>query len=237
MASYFRTCIKILSTIFLTLMLISGIYGQSVEISGAVGVGSYRMSDLKDWQNLLVIINALPLEKTESFPVFVNFSGSISYHRKNLGVGLIAFSESTGGRLAYSDFSGSLFSDQLLSSIAVGPFVSRRLKQDSPLSFSAAILYYRSFLDLRDEVTILGATQITTEELVSSALAVQPAIQYEFKITEIFRIAPEFGYMVFGWRQALHLKENNEVFLQVNGNRADADWSGFRARVKIIAKL
>jgi hypothetical protein len=95
------------------LLQISG-YAQ-VEVSAGMGVGWFRMHDLKDFQESLQHSYPVGTKITEQFPVF--FIYDVAIYGKVQGSNLVGFYYqygSTGGRIHYQDFSGEITSDQLV---------------------------------------------------------------------------------------------------------------------------
>lgn len=199
------------------------------------------MSDLKKIQEAQ--LRALPVEAeiTSSFPPYwiYTLSGR-DFRRGSLMIGLAGEIGSTGSRIYYEDYSGSIGIDQTLrfTSLSAHIGIWDELKEQK-LYFSVDLnpgvtytsMRFRSFQSLGS----YGPSEVT-EELWSLSVALQPT----FTITRRFgRFALNCfaGYHLTVLAGKLKSKENKDAYLVADGDPVKADWSGLRIGVSAIRFL
>jgi hypothetical protein len=121
MATYFQGTVatlkscdmrRIYAIFILALPLLSN--GQTT-LSFRTGVASYAMADLKSLQQSQLSTVQVPAKIMSSFPSYYYFGLGLDNISRNLLSGLQLNFGSTGGRIYYSDYSGTFGSDQRLS--------------------------------------------------------------------------------------------------------------------------
>lgn len=199
------------------------------------------MSDLKKFQEAQ--LRALPVEGeiTSSFPPYwiYTLSGR-DFMRGNLLIGLAGVIGSTGSRIYYEDYSGSIGIDQTLRFTTLGVHIGiwDELKEQKlyfTVDLNPGVTYtsmkFRSFQSLGS----YGLSE-ATEELWSLNVALQPT----FTITRRFgRFALNCfaGYHLTVLSGKLKSKENKDAYLVADGDAVKADWSGLRVGVNVTLFL
>lgn len=221
---YCRPC---LSVALVFLLATSSAFGQ-FQAAVHMGVGAYKLQDLKDLQD--EIIDGMPpgASITSSYPSFWYYElQATSPAGSNFELGLRIGYGSTGGRVYYSDYSGELGSDQLVD------FVSLSVAMGAYKSFFENRL--RLMFDLRPGVAFsnlkvsfyqtIGGSQATDEfEVKSKNLTAEPTM------TLTWFAGPVGLNLVAGYHLTViqgALKTGGGT-LAVNGSEAGADWSGWR---------
>ncbi len=112
---------KKIASFLLVIILAFQAHGQFKGLSITGGIGTYNLTDLADYQALLV--TRLPVEVTQfsAFPVYTNVRMSLFQEgRSGLKYGFTYAYSATGAHANYTDFSGSLNLNQTLSAYQLG---------------------------------------------------------------------------------------------------------------------
>lgn len=219
------------------LLALSTIMAANAQISIAysVGYGDYRMDDM---QHLLDISLSslkphLPLgvRITDRFPGYITHNIDAAYRLKRHEIGLKGTYMTTGGKIAYSDYSGRYYEKLTLNGFRLGMmyrfhFVKTQIG-NLPLSFYGEIspavtftdLAYKTLLELPDyDVHETNPNDnVSTKE---TGFSIQPLIAAQLLLTRNFFISCSGGYdFEFGAK------------LSTTNNMLRVDWSGFRGNL------
>ena len=138
-----------MNKIIICLLLIiapSAIFSQGIKIRLQGGLGTYSMSDLKTFDKMVVGQFPLPLKKTEDFPPYGYFKGSVLFAiNQNISFGPLYAYNSTGSRHSLSDYSGVFYYDDLVQASSVGISFSYSKEMNNKLLFGAYLDGGRSF--------------------------------------------------------------------------------------------
>lgn len=194
------------------------------------GYASYKMKDLKSLQEQMLASVPVDAEITSSFPSYWLYELSARLASPTKVVGAAFTYGSTGGRVYYSDYSGTIGSDQLLSFY----------------EYSGSIGLQKKFLN--GHLNLLGEVKpgLTFSHLEITSFESYSAVSYSGKanykglnvfvqptVTAVGRFG-QLGINGFvGYNANLikgNLNEigNNDSYLSLNQNPVHADWSGWR---------
>jgi len=222
---------KIARSIFFVLILFLNNWGfsQDLEIGIWTGIGSYQMGDLKQMQTQLIQeINIDGLQKTESFPVFYNFG--LNYEYSNFGV--FFRYESTGARIAYSDFSGSYFYDQTGDNLVLGGSGRFFIENNSTDGLSPFILVKGgvslSRIEFKETITLSGNSSSNNLNLNETSYFLEPGLGLRLNFKSII-IDPTVSIFLPIIQSGLHLEGNSDAKLQNEDGDIHANWFGIRA--------
>ena len=201
-------------------------------VSVGVGFNTFLMTDLKEYNEK--IIENFPVEDvttTNSFPPY--FGYEISYRKgyyNKLSVGGLVHYTSTGSRVTYSDFTGTLHVDQLLDYFSVGVIGSsvpvNNDKWQVFIDLKASIIYtdykIKSYFQIGEQSTTDDDTKF-----YAFGLGVQPGVACYYKLDK-FMIGANLGaelnfngkFQVWGEEGYLVDSDNNPI---------KANWSGLRS--------
>ncbi len=219
-------------TLFIFFVLCACLQGRcQLILSVNSGYGSYNMADMKTFQNQIASSFPVKPSTDPSFPSYWFFDINAKTVFKNhflLGASLA--SGSTGGRVYYSDYSGSIGSDQLLS------FQSYHVTLGFQHKFFSGHLVLEG--DLRPGIT---ATDLKLKSYVDVAGYAESNTEYKsnnFVLQPTLTLGGRFGLIGLqgfaGYNVSVITGKLNEVgtpgYLQANGQNsvACANWSGLR---------
>ena len=202
---------------------------------GSVGLnyGSYSMNSLKDVQQAH-FPSEIPLEIVESFPSRAGFEFNIlrSFGKFSLGTG---FSKaSTGGRVSYADYSGSINHDIIASNLMISLQIEYSLIQKPAWEFFFAMrngvavskMTYRTTLTLGEEADNIQ------NKFKSMNFALSPGLGARFFYKDFF-LHPEVRYESHVVKGDLTYSDNSDITLEVNGQSVQMDWDGFRLSISL----
>ena len=206
------------------------------EVRLSYGIATYDMGDLPAWQqaqleSLRSELN-VPVKIVDEFPAQFAFRGDILLYEKiPYRVGITAGYSSTGGRVHYADYSGSLRFDQIVSRTYGGGLVETRLTGGtSTLSLWAAgrLLIVGSTIKAKQVIEVQGSPQSSEIELTSPGLGFLPtlAVEWERKIVSA-RLYGGYELFVEGGLKS----SRSGQFLSSIGDNEDPtlSWAGLRA--------
>ena len=213
-------------------LLITLAVNSQIKISYSIGYADYDMSDMNRLLDASLHINQaelpLGLGITDRFPGYISHTLNASYQLKRHEFGLKGTSLTTGGKIAYTDYSGQYYEKLTLNGYRVGAmyrfhFLKSKLGK-LPLFFygelSPAITFtslkYMGLLSLPD----YDVHETNPEDNVSTneiGYSIQPLIGLQLFVTSNIFVSLSGGYdFEFGSK------------LSTTNNMLRADWSGFR---------
>jgi len=203
-------------------------YGQHFKINFSTGKGNFSMADLKEYNTY--ILNNLPVKTkiTDNFPSTFYYDASFTFvFSKRLLLGVTGNYSTTGSRICYTDYSGSLKYDDILSSYSSGikiifpilnkPFV---IAEENILSFCLTKYQFKEQILTYSNNTVFK----------SKSMQIEPSIKasYNYKIFEMGAYA---GYLVdFGGT----LKSGSQPIKNNSTNKdIKSNWSGSRIGLSV----
>jgi hypothetical protein len=216
--------------IFLLTFLSAG--AQEIELNLTMGVGTYAMHDLKNFQSDMRSRFPFKPAITDDFPpyLFYEFSG----HWKSDGIFFSGFAiayGSTGGRVQYRDYSGYLRADQLLQyvNLAVPMGLSFGAGKNMQIRLDLKPTYTRTFANLKFEQDVAGEYAAQDNHFTSYSVAAQPGIWLMRRINR-FGIHAQASYYVTIVNGKMYSKENDSAYLVDSNNSKPiyAGWDGIR---------
>lgn len=214
------------------LFLVESIVAQEYIFNISIGHASTSTYDLLLLQDEIISGSSLPLKKTDSFPdkPFLEL-GVNKLDSKGGLTGIYWNYHTTGGRVAVSDYSATVNSDQTLSNHELGLKVKVLIKQNSIVTpyFSMKAAAVFSQLELTDRISIPeGQSSSKSLIFLSQNAVLRPEIGLNlntFKIPIIFNLSYLFQITQFPF----YLKENRDAKLQISeNNQIDPGLSGIR---------
>lgn|GEM_PF-1740830 len=203
-------------------------------------VGTFSMTDLKDFQERLMPDLGVNVEKVSSFPPYVGFGLSwLTRLNQGMGLGLTSEFFSTGGRNSYEDYSGYYKFDFLVHCFNLGTIITfkNELGGGQRINFEVLQGLKISSLTLREMIFI--SEPVSDEKLgfKSRSWWIKAGLRYEYDFLDYFTAGVFVGgeYNIGG---KLESKENpNNFIFKENGEYVRINWSGLRAGISLAADL
>lgn len=205
-----------------------------------VGFGYFepKMTIMKGYQKQMQTDFPLPPRITESFPSYYYFSlryNTLFGKRDQFQTGASIAFMSTGGRVQYSDYSGSLTADQLIKNFSVAIPVAYAIqnKRMGGIRFGTEVQVSQSELELLFDANVANVSQKESFFFSSRHLALEPFVSL-FQQFGSLELQARFGYNVAVLNGSLFLQGNKDVFLLDNSSeKVRLDWSGVRVEFLI----
>lgn len=173
------------------------LYGQKFQLYGSVGVGSYQYNDLKTFFEEQRAKMQVDAKVVNNFPAYVTFSGGARVKLKTISCGLEFSYGSTGGRIAYSDYSGYLLEDMVVNQYSFALTPSYQFFEKGPFKLSVGLDLRLVQHDLRLQyLQLVGTTKVADDRAKYKALtpAFRPRIQFEWQLIKHLSLLASAGY-------------------------------------------
>jgi hypothetical protein len=163
-------------------------YWQRIDVALNVGYATFSMSDLKDLQNEQMSYLPLDGKITNSFPGYLNFSVEGVFYDSSYFVGTLIGHTSTGGRINYSDYSGSVTMDQLVKMNYNGLVGALRIASTKAgnIFVGMNLLTYFNRVEMKYSEVVLGESASTSFKLQSINVALGPFVQLHKRLGKLF---------------------------------------------------
>lgn len=213
------------------LMLIGLGANAQFSLSYSVGYGSYKMGDMKQLLNsgYSSVRQSMPkgIRIVSNFPGYITHKMDFAYKFKLHEFGLTGSYLTTGGKIAYSDYSGKYIEKLTFNGYRIGAMYRYYFSENKlgacTLSFFGEVspgitftkLKYMAALDLYEQnVHQKADDNISTN---ATGFTVQPLLGSRLSLTRNFSLFASLGY---DFEMGAGLSTTNDVYR--------ADWSGFR---------
>ena len=219
-------------------LLPNKLHGQ-FTLSMNSGLGFYKMDEIKLLQTNILSSIPVNAKVTSSFPPYLFFEINPKVEFKNhLLIGTLFSYTSTGGRIYYSDYSGSITSDQLLSSYSyfftLGTyknFEKSKLSIHGDLRPGITV----TSLKLTEQETLNNSSQRGEVSFNSRNIVIQPTISI-IKWFGMIGINACLGYnytILFGKLNT----DGGYLINSSNNSELHSDWSGLRIGAGVSLKF
>jgi len=201
-----------------------------------VGIGSYRMMKVKDFQNYTY--NSLRYNIPVDFLISGNFSPYIDYrlnlmmyNKNKLKIGIGYGFYTTGSRIVYSDYSGLYSLDLITNGHALRAPIRWSLLPPGKIDlyFYSDFELVSSSLKLKQNFTLNQSQFIEDTEIHAFGfnLQAEPGIGIDYYFGKL-AVGASVGISM-GKGEDLHEKGNNKnKIVYQNSNYINLDWSGVR---------
>lgn len=214
-----------------------------IQVTLNSGIGTYQMGELKTLQDNFLKSMPVAAQVTASFPAywFYELTATNEFKEKFLMGGSLSYG-STGGRVYYSDYSGSLWSDQLASFYSITTlFGARRTWLDGKLSLQGDVRPGITItnLDFSSNQAAGNAIYYSQNKYHSLNLVVQPTVSLSYRWRSLsFNTFAGYNFNFAKGELQSHQSYYSQFgILYSGGNSTHVDWSGLRAGVGLGINL
>lgn len=208
-------------------------FTQEWSFGAKLGMGSYSMSDLKNFQRYRLRQTDLPLKTTENYPISPVYSLEVGIREVLYldKIGIFYTFSSTGSRSTVSDYSGRIDLDAIVNGNQLGISFLKNFYQQNRFSSGAYLeaSYLFSSLKVKDYIAILSPVKITEKEshlFQSKGAGVELGVAATYRLSSInFQL--NVGYL-HDFPGKLYPEETKDWWLTVENSEIRTDWSGFR---------
>lgn len=204
-----------------------------------------RLGSVEPWQELeqfRLAERGIPAEATSAFPAYLSLEAAVGVEVESVGVGILGGYSSTGGRLAYADYSGSFVADRVAERFVLGVYGEALPVSVGPVRAGVGItlranrttVTYRRRVQLGDE-----EVEAVTAELRGTPLSLEPVALAE---TPLF--GPVSARVRLGWEfstlTALSRSDSDgaaRLPVEADVGGLNVGWSGLRASAGVFLSL
>lgn len=215
------------------------IRAHGYEIEFIAGYSAYTSENLKTFQNDIISQNPLSLKATDRFPSRPYLQLALNWYRRDGNrLGFFMGYHSTGGRLAVSDYSGKVISDQILTNIELGMTLNvylRKLKSKHVTPFMGAKMAAAlSRLELKDMAYLVNGEKYKDKlTLNAENLTFTPSLGLETSVYD-FPLRISAGYLIQVTALAFHLQDSWNAKLRMSDDtKVIPGLSGFRFSISV----
>lgn len=232
---------KIGAAIGFLLIVGSGTVTAQVNIELQGQYCTFDMKDLKTLQDNFFSDLPVQVEKVTSFPNYFGLKGSVTYIFENATMrpelGAVFMYTSTGGRLQYQDFSGSITGDQLANVLTLGIVGKILLGATDKFKFGGSAVMGIDFTNLDLIYNFRIGTSASKEELSFKATgySVTPSMFFKYTPRQKLYFLVDIGYTLTVHQDAFRWSEDDSAELYVDGSEdpLKPSWSGLRAGIGV----
>jgi hypothetical protein len=221
-----RNAFKIVVTLIL-IVLPATLFSQELNVVLEPGLGSFRMNDLKEINDMT--LKSLPFEAkiTDNFPMYWTYKTSLLFSfRRFVTLGITGCYQSTGSRVSRTDYSGEYSFDTKIRSVSPGIIVEFNYpigKYRISFSNEAGIEYLK--LGLREYLIVNTESNESKYTFTAKNYYYEPTIKASYPVL-FFRLGLIAGYLIDVKKEPLSGTDGNLILS--DGNYAASDWSGIR---------
>ncbi|MDX5422839.1 MAG: hypothetical protein LPK14_11345 [Hymenobacteraceae bacterium] len=229
--------------ILTALLLLTGTVAaqEKMYLEPRLGFGTFRMSSMKELQQTVISNTSVNAKAVDQFGPYFQFGlGLVQDLSDNTRAGLLVERGSTGGRVAYEDYSGEITFDTPVSYNALGIF----LYTHEPIAASKIELVtgielnlFLSRLKTESYARIYDSKESSEDKFNSKGLGLKPYIGLQYPVFTL-PVSLTAGYMASA-SQAFHVPGEKEQYLVRNadGDKLEPSWSGLRINLTVAVPL
>lgn len=203
---------------------------------------SFKMNDLKALQQELFVDPIVPVTSVTEFPPYLGFKAVVTYSQfevtgKTFALGAALMYTSTGGRVQYKDFSGSLTGDQLTHAITAGVLGRLPITENEKWQVGGSVFLGAEFTSLTLENTLEIGSEMYKDKIDFSAdgFVAIPSVYCTYTITDHLYLIVDVGYHLTMYQNTYRWSQDSEaeIFLDSSNEPLKPNWDGFRAGVGV----
>lgn len=209
-------------------------YWQRIDVAINFGYATFRMNDLKELQqDQAGYFAPLKGEITNSFPGYLNLGVDAVFYDSTYFVGFVFGHTSTGGRIHYADYSGSVTADQLVRMNYNGVVGALRVASTKVgnIFIGTNLLTYFNKVELKYSETIFDEASTTSNKLQSLNVALGPFLQIHKRFGK-FLVKGNLGYE-FHLGMDLYYKESDQKYVNSSNEYVKVNADGIRAGIGV----
>lgn len=222
------------------LLLSCSVMAQSrIYLEPRLGFGTFRMKSMKEFQQTFISYTGVNAKATDSFGPYFQFGVNVLKDLdENARVGVFVERGSTGGRVAYEDYSGEVRLDNLVSYNTIGILLySHEPIRSSQVSFVSGMEanLFLSRLKTEGFSRIYDTSDSSGDKFNSIGFGLKPYLGLQYPILSVpARLT--LGYMASG-NKPFHVPgERDHVLVRNNNstdNKLEPSWSGLRINLSV----
>lgn len=234
----FNSLIVLLSINFFALsadaQLFTGVYSVGV----GVGYSTFSMEQMKAFQRDLARQYPVDVRILEEYPGYLNYHGGFLIHSDRLYYGWVVGHTSTGGRAYYSDYTGHVASDQIVSMTYTGVTIAKAVTSHHLLDVflgGRGLVYFNKVKFVQAE-KVYDENSMTIERFNSRNIALQGFVELQKAINK-FEIKLQAGFELQLPAQLLYQNRKDYYLVNSSNEKVRLDASGLRTSVGLFYSI
>lgn len=213
----FHSLVVLLSLALFTSTASAQLFTGTYSAGVSVGYSTFSMEQLKDMQRELKRQYPVDMKILEEFPGYWNYNASFLIYQDERYYGWVVGHTSTGGRLYYSDYTGHIASDQIVTMTYTGATMAKTVSSNeiANILLGAQGLLYFNKLKLIEARKVYDENSLVVERFNSRCLALQGFVELQKSINK-FQLKLQAGYEVQLPGQLLY--QNRKDYYMVNSS-------------------
>lgn len=201
----------------------------------SVGYSTFAMEQMKEFQRELTRQYPVDMKILDQYPGYLNFNAAILIHDDAFYYGLVVGHTSTGARAYYSDYTGHIASDQIVTMTYTGATVAKSVSSNSIANVfvGGQALVYFSKLKFVEAQKVYDENSMVIERFNSRSVALQPFVELQRDIKK-FQVKLHVGYEVHIPGQLLYQNRKDYYLIDSSNDKVRLDASGLRAGVGLV---
>lgn len=179
--------------------------------------------------------------ETDNFPAYFGAQIEVVFDLEENQYGFHIGTYSTGGRIAYADYSGESTTESKLRNITLGGIAYHRLTtENSRLAlysgFSAGIVITKYTLLARLELYDISQEESKVNFRSLNAF-LSPSLKAEYKLFDPICLTAQIRYEINITGKLLWTEDDDAYLLNNEGDEVKADWSGLRVGLGVTFRF
>ena len=206
-------------------LCITGANAQKFVLHASAGYATFGLKSLKDQQHEMSTQMPVQGKIVQSFPGYLNYSADFIWQRDSVYFGLMFGHTSTGGRVAYADYSGYSHVDHKLGLTYYGIQAARRIGRGPKTGYFLGIqvLSYIHSLKIHTKEVVFDESWSSTQEYTGGSISLGP----------FFEVRRQHKKFIFKGRAAYELHIPGAFDAPDDSPMADTQASATGARISL----
>jgi hypothetical protein len=201
------------------------------------GWATYSMSQFKKYQDLVIENLLVDAKITDQYPsYFYQQFQILAENKQGYLRGLVLDFASTGGRIAYSDYSGSYRYDQKLKKVGIGAHLEEQLFKNKHFQVSSAIqlTLHSTKLAIDEYLDLEGDVSRSSPELATLGGAIDVLLGGEYRPFDFLLLRADIGYQAQVFSESFQLDNTPRLLKEeLEETHFKPNWSGFRGGIAL----
>lgn len=214
-----------------------------IRFSAGAGLGTYDMADLKEInESFKLSVPALVTPQgISTFPPYATYEATLQYKIRRFQLGAYWSYNSTGSRLSYEDYSGSLWYDQKVSCNQYGITLGHLLtRNDGPWEVipSLRLGVINTQYQVSDILQVTGnPAQSVVYKFTSNSYMISPGLSTNRVIKPWIALSFDFRYLLDLKQDLRSTAPPLTYIFGSNGSHMGANWSGIRLTLSVEVRF
>jgi len=220
---------------------LSGPCFAQFKFSGGVGMGTYAMTDLKNYNESIKTTLPVASQTISDFPPYATYEANLQYKIHRLHFGAYWSYNSTGSRLSYEDYSGTLWYNQKALSNQYGITLGYLLTQkEGPWEVTPSVRLglistnYR----LNNYLQVTGSPALNEIfNFTSNSYMISPGIATTRVLNPRIALSFDLRYLHDFQKSLVSTSTPLSYLYGINGNHLSANWGGIRLTLSVEVRF